>query len=219
MEKQNSNTSTRLRLIHAAKKLFSQNNFDAVSTRMIAAEAGVGQSAIFFHFGSKYNLCSAVIEDILSYHTIYYGPINQKINDAYSGGTITSELAFELLCEFIKIQIDIALNPHNRYALCFSVNGYTLPKDILKPLNDNIFQSIENPMAKLLCTYKQSDHTSAAHMISHIINTSIFAFDFTSPSESIMDAVAHGNPPLTDDTHLKQIVFDYYVSSLKAASL
>lgn len=219
MEKQNSNNTTKRQLIHAAKKLFSKNNFDAVSTRMIAAEAGVGQSAIFFHFGSKDNLCSAVIEDILSYHTLYYSPLNQKINDAYSSGTITPELAFELLYEFIKIQIDIALDPHNRYALCFSVNGYTLPKDILKPLNDSIFQTIETPMAKLLCTYKQSDHISAAYMICHILNTSIFAFNFTSPAESVMNAIAHGNPPLTDDTQLKQLVLDYYAASLKAASL
>lgn len=215
MEKQNSNNSTKLRLIHAAKKLFSKNNFDAVSTRMIAAEAGVGQSAIFFHFGSKDNLCAAVIDDILGYHNIYYGAINEKIREAYDNGSMTPELAFDLLCEFLKIQIDISLDPHNRYALCFSVNGYTLPKDILQPLDDSILHCIEEPMAKILCTYKQSDHISAAQVICHAINSSVFAFNFTSPAASIRETITQK----TDTAQLKQFLFNYYVASLKAASL
>lgn len=219
MENQNSTNTTKLRLIHAAKKLLSQNNFDAISTRTLAAEAGVGQSAIFFHFGSKHQLCAAVIDDILSYHKIYYGPINERINTVYENGSMTPELAFELLCEFIKIQVEIAANPHNKFALCFSVNGYTLPKDILKPLDDDIFKSIECPMMRLLCSYKQSDNTTAAHIICHALNTSIFAFNFTSPATSVIDAASQGQEKLVDAEQLKELLLAYSISSIKAASL
>lgn len=218
MENQTSN-NTKLRLIHAAKKLLAQNNFDAISTRTLAAEAGVGQSAIFFHFGSKDKLCAAVIDDILSYHKIYYGPINEKINNAYDSGIMTPDLAFELLCEFIKIQVEIAADPHNKYALCFSVNGYTLPKDMLKPLDDDIFNSIECPMTRLLCSYKQSDNTTAAHVICHALNTSIFAYSFTSPGTSVMEAASLGKDPNVNTEQLKQLLLDYSISSIKAASL
>jgi len=57
--------NTRSALINAAGELFAEHGFEAVSTRMIAARAGVKLSAIHYHFGSKEKL---YIETCLAAH-------------------------------------------------------------------------------------------------------------------------------------------------------
>lgn len=211
---QNKDTSTKVRLIHAAKKLLAKNSYDYVSTRMIAAEAGVGQSAIFFHFGSKENLCAAVIEDILKYHNLYYGPINQKVEETYASQSMTPELALSFLQEFIQIQLEIAFDPHDKYALCFSMNGHAMPQTITKPLFDDIKNSIELPMAKLLCTYKNSTDLSRAFTICHSANTSLVAFGFTSSFDIVADIKDIGD--CKDVSEVKETLYNYVMTSLQA---
>lgn len=55
----------RKRLILAAKHLFSEHGFDAVSTRMIATEAGVNLAMISYYFGSKEQLLKTIFEEVL----------------------------------------------------------------------------------------------------------------------------------------------------------
>lgn len=55
--------ATRSDLIAAARKLFGQRGFDGASIRAITAEAGANLGAVTYHFGSKRNLYSAVLED------------------------------------------------------------------------------------------------------------------------------------------------------------
>lgn len=49
-------TDTKKTLLHAAGKLFADNGFDAVTTRMIAEAAGTKLSSIHYHFTNKENL-------------------------------------------------------------------------------------------------------------------------------------------------------------------
>lgn len=42
--------------VSAAGKLFAEHGFEAVSTRMIAKEAGIKLGSIHYHFGRKENL-------------------------------------------------------------------------------------------------------------------------------------------------------------------
>ncbi len=209
--------STKLRIIHTAKKLFAQYNFDYVSTRMIAAEANIGQSAIFFHFGSKENLCAAVIEDILKYHKIYYAPIAQKIKDTYAAGNMDKEQALQLIEEILHTQIKVAFDPQNRSALSFSVNGRTLPYDIIKPLYDDIRESIELPMARLLCSYHGSSDLSGAYTVCHAANVGLMAFAFVSSLNIMQDIKAVGCYQETSD--IKDMLFRYMRSSLINAPL
>ena len=55
---------TRQALIDASIRLFGQKGFDATSTRMIAAEAGVNLAAIAYHFGRKDGLRRACAEEV-----------------------------------------------------------------------------------------------------------------------------------------------------------
>lgn len=51
---------TRRRLVDAGLVLFGRYGFDGVTTRMLAAEAGVNQAAIPYHFGGKQGVYLAV---------------------------------------------------------------------------------------------------------------------------------------------------------------
>ncbi|ABE39224.1 CerR family C-terminal domain-containing protein [Rhodopseudomonas pseudopalustris] len=59
-----SSEATRERLIEAGLKLFAELGMDGVRTRALAEVAGVNQSAIPYHFGSKDGVYRAVIEEI-----------------------------------------------------------------------------------------------------------------------------------------------------------
>ncbi|NBN79318.1 TetR family transcriptional regulator [Microvirga tunisiensis] len=52
--------ATREALMTAARTLFEQNGYEAVSTQAICAAAGVSQGTLFAHFGSKRDLFIAV---------------------------------------------------------------------------------------------------------------------------------------------------------------
>ena len=53
------------RLISAAVSLFAEHGFDAVSTGTVAAAAGLTQSMVHYHFGTKDKLWKAAVEHIM----------------------------------------------------------------------------------------------------------------------------------------------------------
>ncbi|MCM0754984.1 CerR family C-terminal domain-containing protein [Desulfovibrio aminophilus] len=55
---------TRARLLDEGLRLFALKGYDAVTTREIAAAAGVNQAAIHFHFQGKDGLYEAVIDHV-----------------------------------------------------------------------------------------------------------------------------------------------------------
>lgn len=56
--------NSRERLVAAGLKLFSEHGLDGVTTRALAAEAGVNQAAIPYHFGGKEGVYLAVAESV-----------------------------------------------------------------------------------------------------------------------------------------------------------
>ncbi|HMN81658.1 MAG TPA: TetR/AcrR family transcriptional regulator [Burkholderiaceae bacterium] len=53
------------RLLASAVALFAQHGYDAVSTGQIAKDAGLTQSMVHYHFGSKEKLWKAAVERIM----------------------------------------------------------------------------------------------------------------------------------------------------------
>ena len=53
-------------ILEKSLKLFSINGFEAVSIRTIAAEVGIGNSALYKHFPSKQAIFDALVEDLKS---------------------------------------------------------------------------------------------------------------------------------------------------------
>jgi AcrR family transcriptional regulator len=57
---------SKARIIAAARRSFASVGFEGASTRRIAAEAGVAQSLLLYHFGSKDALWRAVMDDLFA---------------------------------------------------------------------------------------------------------------------------------------------------------
>ncbi|TXS38290.1 TetR/AcrR family transcriptional regulator [Streptomyces sp. OR43] len=62
---QQPDSSTRERLLTAAKKLFLEKTPDQVSVRAVNAEAGLNPGAVHYHFGSREGLIAALLEEEL----------------------------------------------------------------------------------------------------------------------------------------------------------
>ena len=57
---------TRSAILHRAAALFAARGYDAVSVREIVESAGVTKPALYYHFGSKEGLASALIREFLA---------------------------------------------------------------------------------------------------------------------------------------------------------
>jgi TetR/AcrR family transcriptional regulator len=67
------------RLITVAVTLFAQHGYDAVSTGNVATKAGLTQSMVHYHFGSKLKLWEAAIEHIMRKRGAIF-PVGQDLN-------------------------------------------------------------------------------------------------------------------------------------------
>ncbi|PKK97138.1 MAG: TetR/AcrR family transcriptional regulator [Tenericutes bacterium HGW-Tenericutes-3] len=72
--------TTEKKILQAATKLFSEHGYSGVSTKRIAAQAGVNELTIFRHFKSKSNLLQSVIK-----HFAFEGNIVDKISRDITG--------------------------------------------------------------------------------------------------------------------------------------
>lgn len=66
-----SNVSTKNKILDTAESLFAEHGFEATSLRMITTAAGVNLAAVNYHFRSKDDLIRAVLARRI-------GPLNQK---------------------------------------------------------------------------------------------------------------------------------------------
>ena len=65
------NEDTRERIIRAAEVLFARNGYSATSLRQITDTAGVNIAAVNYHFGTKENLLTEILDRVV-------GPINAE---------------------------------------------------------------------------------------------------------------------------------------------
>jgi TetR/AcrR family transcriptional regulator, fatty acid metabolism regulator protein len=57
---------TKKRILLAAKELFEEKGFDRTTVREVASKAGANVALINYHFGSKENLLTAIVEEMTS---------------------------------------------------------------------------------------------------------------------------------------------------------
>jgi AcrR family transcriptional regulator len=70
---------TRARIIRAALALFGERGFDGVSTRDIAAQAGVPAPSLQYYFENKEGLYAACLEDIQMFANAAVGPALEAV--------------------------------------------------------------------------------------------------------------------------------------------
>lgn len=71
----------RERILAEAVELFSWSGFDGVSTTEIAAAAGVSQSVVIYHFGSKEQLWRAALSDLFTRFRAKYAGVTGTLKD------------------------------------------------------------------------------------------------------------------------------------------
>lgn len=72
----------RARIVAAARGCFATVGFEGASTRQIAAEAGVAQSLLLYHFGTKDTLWRCVIDDLFERLNERVGAVQRTIPEA-----------------------------------------------------------------------------------------------------------------------------------------
>ncbi len=73
--------NTRLQLIEAGMRLFGQHDFESVSTRDLARQAGVNLAAITYHFGGKKELYRAILQTLVAETEPLVGPAMAELRD------------------------------------------------------------------------------------------------------------------------------------------
>jgi AcrR family transcriptional regulator len=97
---------TRRRIITTALRLFGERGFDSVSTREIAAEAGVNPPALQYYFDSKDGLYRACAEHVAEGVLELVEPMLRRAEQLLEDGAPATAL-IEAYCAIIEPLIDI----------------------------------------------------------------------------------------------------------------
>ncbi len=79
---------TRQKLIEAGIQLFSENGYEATSTRQVQTAAGVQRNLITYHFGSKEEFWKACVVELFGGMTGVMGPAMSQARDIEPGERI-----------------------------------------------------------------------------------------------------------------------------------
>ena len=95
----------KLRLIHAAIKLFAYKGIDGVSLRMVNREAGAkNNSALHYHFGHKMGLITAVINYIQDwFEQTREGPLSALEQKSKTGNVSTKQIVDALIDPYVTL--------------------------------------------------------------------------------------------------------------------
>ena len=103
---------TRLKIINAALDVFGLHGFDAASTRMIAAEAGVNLPALQYYFDGKEGVYLACAEHIAERLDARLGPMAQHVTRMLARENPSREQLLEMLDELLDAYAEIFLGEH-----------------------------------------------------------------------------------------------------------
>jgi AcrR family transcriptional regulator len=117
-------------LIEAATRLFALHGYDGVTTRQLAAEAGVNIAAIAYHFGGKRELYRAVLANIVSETDPIFRPafaaISTGVDAANGNKAALARLAALLVGNLIRGFIEY---PAMRWRAAMVLKEYSQPSD------------------------------------------------------------------------------------------
>ena len=210
----NKDSSTKIRLILTAQELFAKLGYEVTTTRMIANKAGVAQSAISFHFGTKENLCKSVFDYTAQLINEAYYSLCHKIDEDYNSGSMTKELAWGYIDKIISKQIRYSFDSRNQNIINIVLREDTFPPQLFGILSHTIFDKIEGQLARLLITISSRDEPFWALVISRAINGAIFTF---CEQPILLQNVLHTKVFSKEQKDLMEdYVHDYLLGGIKA---
>ena len=83
-------TSSRSRLLQAAKRLFAEQGYEQTATSAIARDAGTSESQLMRYFGGKVGLLDALFEEA-------WTDLNSRVNEAVAAAESSREAIIEAL--------------------------------------------------------------------------------------------------------------------------
>lgn len=89
-------TSSRERLLAAAKRLMAEEGYERVSTAAIAREAGTSESQLVRYFGTKAGLLEKVFNES-------WAPLNPRITQLVAASTTAREAVISILATMINV--------------------------------------------------------------------------------------------------------------------
>src|SRR5581483_2399351 len=95
-------TSSRERILQAAKHLFARNGYENTSTVAIAREAGTSESQLMKHFGSKQGLLAAIFDR-------GWAAIIERVQGSKADGPPADQLLSALEAMVIEVENDADL--------------------------------------------------------------------------------------------------------------
>lgn len=160
---------TRLRLLKAALKAFSQRDYDAVGTREIVDSIGVNISAISYHFGGKRGLYLATAQYLAEGLQGALRPRLERVEAALPDADAGQ--CRRMLGELIGGYVDILLSG----GLGEEVPGFVFREQI-RPTEayDVLYDKLFGPLNRILCALisrardlpAEADET---HMVAHAL--------------------------------------------------
>lgn len=127
-----SNEGTAGALLHAARTLFAQRGYDGASIRAITREAGANLGAVTYHYGSKRELYTAVLESVL-------GPLEERVLAATAGdGSAMERLEATVRAFFAHL----AENPDQPRLLLQEVTAGKTPPPAVKRIMRRVLGSV-----------------------------------------------------------------------------
>lgn len=127
--------ATRNALLDAATRLFARLGYEPVTTGAIAAEAGVTQSIVHYHFGSKQKIWEAAIDRLMVERIAFYDTLAEKPGTTGSGGS-DPLTRLKLLTRGL-----IAANAHNPDFARMTVHEGSVPGDRMQWLVDSYLKT------------------------------------------------------------------------------
>lgn len=130
---------TKERILDAAERLFAEHGIGATSLRAVTKDAMVNLAAIHYHFGSKEELCRAVLARRV-------GPVNRKrlaLLDEIEAAEGERRPALEaILHAFLHPVVDVRRSFGARGAVLSRLIGrlYAEPTELVRPLLEEQFR-------------------------------------------------------------------------------
>lgn len=173
MRKKADDSLTKVRLLETGARLFARYGFDATTTRMIAAEAGLNIATMAFHFGNKENFFHQVLLDTANHIRSYYEPLGRQVQSLREAGELDREKAWELICRYVDLVLSIVANMQEPYtlSLLFHEQNQRLFPD--RPITRVICRDAESILQTLLITYWGGTGSQTAVVVSRIVNGSL----------------------------------------------
>jgi AcrR family transcriptional regulator len=141
---------TRAQLLDAALELFALEGFEAVTTRRLAAKAGVNIAAIGYHFGGKRDLYRTLLKQLVADTEPMFGPAMARMDIAIAGAAGNRDELAWLVAGFAEAVLHIFIgSDFMRWRAPLVMREYANPSEDFSILYDGRIAPMHRCLTRL----------------------------------------------------------------------